>query len=163
VTAAERVRATTVKQGLPLGIRTGLHVGEVAVGDFGSAGRIAFAPVGEPVIPPRVVWASCAWFSMPADPTGRSCSRCRRLLVERPLRMRLHRPDQAGGWVNRAIKLPTAEPTSHPFDGAGLETRSCSHSARSTKSRHPQGFVSSYLCFLARSLQPSALVPKGFG
>jgi class 3 adenylate cyclase len=47
--AAEHVQAVVASRGLPLGIRIGLHVGDVAVGDFGSSDRIAFTIVGEPV------------------------------------------------------------------------------------------------------------------
>ena len=49
LTAAQRVLGTVSEHGLPLGVRIGLHVGDVAVGDFGSAGRVAFTLVGEPV------------------------------------------------------------------------------------------------------------------
>ncbi len=47
--AARRVSEVAQAAGLPIGIRIGLHVGEVSVGDFGGGDRIAFTIVGQPV------------------------------------------------------------------------------------------------------------------
>lgn len=49
LSAAARVRDVVRTAGSPLGIRIGLHLGEVAIGDFGGTGRIAFTLVGEAV------------------------------------------------------------------------------------------------------------------
>ncbi|WP_345821868.1 adenylate/guanylate cyclase domain-containing protein [Methylobacterium fujisawaense] len=47
--AARRVSEVADASGLPIGIRIGLHAGEVSVGDFGGGDRIAFTLVGQPV------------------------------------------------------------------------------------------------------------------
>ncbi|GJE01655.1 adenylate/guanylate cyclase domain-containing protein [Methylobacterium isbiliense] len=47
--AARRVTDIAEASALPIGIRIGLHVGEVSVGDFGGGDRIAFTIVGQPV------------------------------------------------------------------------------------------------------------------
>lgn len=47
--AARRVSEVAEAAALPIGIRIGLHVGEVSVGDFGGGDRIAFTIVGQPV------------------------------------------------------------------------------------------------------------------
>ena len=47
--AARRVEAVAAEASAPVGIRIGLHLGEVSVGDFGGGDRIAFTIVGQPV------------------------------------------------------------------------------------------------------------------
>jgi class 3 adenylate cyclase len=47
--AAQRVSEIAEASKIPIGIRIGLHVGEVSVGDFGGGDRIAFTIVGQPV------------------------------------------------------------------------------------------------------------------
>lgn len=47
--AARRVQAAAAEASAPVGIRIGLHLGEVSVGDFGGGDRIAFTIVGQPV------------------------------------------------------------------------------------------------------------------
>ena len=47
--AARRVGEIAEAEAIPIGIRIGLHVGEVSVGDFGGGDRIAFTIVGQPV------------------------------------------------------------------------------------------------------------------
>lgn len=49
VRAGERLRQLIASTGHPLDIRIGLHIGEVSVGNFGGASRIAFTLVGNTV------------------------------------------------------------------------------------------------------------------
>ncbi|MFB0490003.1 class 3 adenylate cyclase [Methylobacterium sp. OAE515] len=66
--AARRVSEVADASGLPIGIRIGLHAGEVSVGDFGGGDRIAFTLVGQPV---NEAARYEQWRPEPGQPTGR--------------------------------------------------------------------------------------------
>jgi len=66
--AARRVGEVADAAGLPIGIRIGLHMGEVSVGDFGGGDRIAFTLVGQPV---NEAARYEQWRPEPGQPTGR--------------------------------------------------------------------------------------------